>query len=189
MSITERYCTNSYRYYCFSWSTRTVRRGLEPVISSVLALYDAGEESVRATVPEVGESYRVNVTNADTKKRVLTELAFVIDSFPTAERADAVRVWATLRAEEEGLRNLAIASAKQASQDAFAESLRIEAMEREERAEARHQALAGTGAALGAIFAIGMVLAVLAIERNTRALHHVVRTQMPILAGESVVSE
>ena len=169
---TERYCADAYLGYCLDYATRVTRRGVGPTVLQVVGLYDVpGASEERAAAQRSSESYLVDPSNAKEKTTALAEAVTMIKEFPAEQRMTALATWADLRTtrEQERRAKIANAEATAAAERARATETRIE--REEARREARRNAILGAGGALSSLFVIGLILAVLAIERNTRLLH------------------
>jgi len=173
-------CTSSYAGYCFDTARRLASRGASPDIDAVLDLYDQSSLSKAVTVadgatPPAGTArtryvYEVNYSNASPKQAALEEAESILAATSSKERRATLRAWSELRVERESARQQTISADQErvASESAMAAAEYESARTR--RKLWRASALTATGVALASIFTIALLLGVLAIERNTRAL-------------------
>lgn len=166
---TEAYCESQYFGSCYRWGTRVTRAGAGPIVLEVLARYNAGDRVETVSPPGVEERYRINSTGSATKLRVLDEITTILRQAP-GEEIEMIRGWGALRRDREQARSDAI-SAEQARVATAAMEIEV----RHVAAVAKRAATRWTSTrllvgALGVLFMTGVALAVLAIERNTRAI-------------------
>lgn len=171
-------CTSSYAGYCFGTERRLTTRGASRDVDEVLELYNASPMPVTVTVADSAKTrgeaararYEVDYSNAAAKQTALDEAAAILAATPAADRRATLRAWAELRAERETARQEAIT----AEEERLAAERTLAASEyesaRTQRKLWRASAITATGVALASIFTVALLLGVLAIERNTRAL-------------------
>lgn len=163
---------------CLQTVQRMSAQGLRRRLFQVVARYDAdgAEENVQlADSATSGQprTYVVNPSNSETKLAVLAEAMEILAATPDTLRAAAFRAWAQLRGEREESRSEAMASeaARVVRVNAEREASRVATMVR--RGVARFTSVRMIGGALGVTLVLGLMLALLAVERNTRELRRV----------------
>jgi type VI protein secretion system component VasF len=115
-------------------------------------------------------TYTVNPSNAKTKTTLLQELRTVLSAGSTREPRALAIAWLELRERHDRERNELIRKeADRVALERAAAQARHEAALAERR-ERLNAALKALGAGLGALVVLGLSLAILSIERNTRAL-------------------
>lgn len=170
---TERYCKDRARYltnYCFEWGTRVTVRGFGPLLTTVLELYDTDTPTETAVALDTNESYLVNPSNHAEKIAILDELIGILNTVPSKDAAKLAFAWGELRIQKEQARQQEIQREAARIAQAQREADMAYEMALTERRETRKEALWGLLVSLGTIFTTGIILAVLAIERNTRAI-------------------
>lgn len=190
---TERYCA-SQRIFgsgCIRYATRVAKPGLESLLLEHLERFDAGSRTQSVSVPGTQVRYTINYTNHDEKARIINELVGILEAAPAGRGEEIAFAWIELRDRRESERRAQFAAARrqvaqanQAAQRAYEE--RLERMERR-----RERGVQGMAVALTIIFLTGLILAVLAIERNTRALrmHAILLQQGGRQASSSTVPD
>jgi hypothetical protein len=176
---TERYCRQqNYWGTCTQWATRTVERGAGTFLLNVLADYNHGP---REEVVELGEAaaYRVNSSNAPEKRLVLGELNGMTAAIPTGEEWPMVDAWAALRRQLEQARHLAIVQEQERVARLEAENEAAYFAKQQSRTELRESSTRAFLSALAALFVAGLLLIIIAIERNTRTLQALLASPAP----------
>jgi hypothetical protein len=182
----ESYCTSEFFGTCYSTAQRQVAWGVSSAVMQAVNLYSSGDQETWVPVPGTGEGYALNVTEPAKKLAALAELETMLKATPVSQRRDVVVGWTSLRREREQQRLAQIGS----------ENQRVEA---ERAAEfARHEAgivarrgirgfaLMTIGGSIMAVWMLGLTLALLAIERNTRPGREVVQPGTGVsMAGAS----
>ena len=160
---------------CLRTELRMSAEGIGGRVFRILGDYDTQRGSERVDVgggasARPSRTYLVNPSNSDVKVAVLTELAQVLASIPDAERAAALNAWADIRREREAGRRSAIAAedARVRGVNAQRAAGRLVAMAK--RTVARFTSARLIAAALAGTLAVGLMLALLAVERNTREM-------------------
>jgi hypothetical protein len=166
----ETYCASSFFGYCTQTGRRQTAEGVSPYVMAALDIYDTGDDREWIYVQEAGQSYELNVTDADRKLKAITELEGILKAVPAGRRKDLLTGWTTLRREREndrlariGAENNRVSSARAAEEARFAAA-------QVKRGALRSMSLSGIGSAIAGLWLLGLTLALLAIERNTRAL-------------------
>jgi hypothetical protein len=170
-------CTSGYMDQCYSYDTRIVAKGVGPAVLGVLKQYDNTDVREEVQIDGSDQSYVVNASNVEIKLALLSEITSILQTSPRGNRSLA-SAWAQLRHDKENARQQAI----------DAESMRVnaETVENEIKyaaAQAKRVVVrwTSTRALLGALAGLvgtGLLLAVLAIERNTRAVERLVNAQL-----------
>jgi hypothetical protein len=175
----ERYCNYSYFGNCYDWRTRVAERGVGPFVIGVLDRYnsDSRQADVEVATPQGSEGYRVNPSNSAKKIEVLGELIVVAEASAQGRERPTVEAWAELRQQREADREYAIAAEETRIQQAIAEIEMTYAAKQAERLGLRLSAMKAIGAAIGALFMAGLILIIVAIERNTRTLQALLARQ------------
>lgn len=174
----RRVCTSTYLGYCLNWEQQLAARGGSGALMDVLELYDTGGETHSVVVTDSSASsgeYVVNYSNAATKRVVLDEGAAIIARASPEERAAVLRAWSDMRSAREKARRERMA----AEESKHAEQVAATAAEYERKAAERKawrtSALSVAALLLGSIVTLAILLGILAIERNTRALKETVK--------------
>jgi len=161
---------------CYRWSRRLVSIGAGERVSELLELYDTGwPQTYEVTLSDrrPARTYLVSSSGVDSKSSAIHEAIALLSDLVPSQRREGFDVWLRLRNDRERARQVAIQS----------EERRFAAEQRQAQAEAaaalaekqlvRGVALLVAGAAVGTILLAGLLLALLAIERHTRALQEV----------------
>jgi hypothetical protein len=181
-----------YRGRCLQTAQRVSAQGLRRRLFQVLARYDADatEENVELadSSRRSPRTYAINPSNSETKLAVLAEAMQILAATPDTLRAPAFRAWAQLRGEREEARLEAMAAeaARVARVNAERALSRVAATVR--RGVARLTSVRAIGGALAVTLVVGLMLALLAVERNTRELRRVL-TQLQGVSGPFSRSE
>lgn len=165
---------------CLARRTRRVGSGPRDWLLSHLQRYDTerGREQVLLVDTAVRggyRAYRINASNADEKLSVLAEISSILRSVPDTLRSDAVRAWIDIRRQAESNRRLAVVREEERVQgvNAAREASRLAAQAKRERA--RQRAKLAALASVAGLLAAGLLLAHLAVERNTRLLQRLIQ--------------
>lgn len=164
-------CTEQFFGTCVSRRRQLAVRGFGQPILELLSLHDTtlGQETVR--VEDGDASYTLNASNAAVKTQILEEARAIVAAELSAEPEERLGAWLELREAADLARADRIRAERERAQRDFAAAQALY----EEAATARQMRLAtsaiAAGVGLGALILLGLCLAVLAIERNTRALH------------------
>jgi hypothetical protein len=167
----QTYCADRYFDYCFRTEQRRVTEGVSSLVYAAASMFDDGSQM--EWVPETAtrpEGYHLDVTGVDRKLAALGELEGILAAVPVAQRRQVASGWIGVRSAREAERNAAIAAehARVANERA-AEEARFTAAQAK-RATLRSTSLTSIVGAIGSIWVLGLTLALLAIERNTRHL-------------------
>lgn len=156
-----------------SWAGDAGSGGVGPAILDVLRGFDTAQDRETVQPPGSDESYVVNVSNAQVKIALLEEITLIMKTV-SSPSAMTVGAWARLRRAREAERQAAITMA---NEQVLAERARKEADYQasvRSRSEIRSKSILIVGAGLAALLTAALLLAVLATERNTRALERVI---------------
>lgn len=167
--LRETVCESLWGQTCFRYGERVIVRGVGPMVVALLGAYDTADTREVVTVGGGENSYRVNSSNAGEKVIVLQELASILRDLPQPTSA-TVEAWATLRQEREQERRNAIAAEEARVLSEAAEAELAYQAKLAARSTLRRTAMMAGLAGLVALLTAGLLLAVLAIERNTRAI-------------------
>lgn len=163
-------CTERFYGRCVARERRVQTQGYGEAIVELLTLHDTSDRVEMVRLEDDDATYVLNSSNHRIKIEVLPELPDIIAGEADAGPERLVAGWIELRRLRDAERREALR----------AERRRV-ARERQE-AEARYEermaerntrltaSLAGVGVSLGGLIVLGLLLAVVAIERNTRAL-------------------
>lgn len=162
-------CGEVYFGYCLQRRTVVTSHGISDYIDEALTRHDTEPSTVEAAT--VGSrTYHVNPSQADIKIAIIKELESVLAQASPADANKMVGAWAALRGEREDAR----AATLKKEQDRVAEEYRKAqtqyAVALARKQQARSLSIMGVGLALGGFVLLGLILAVLAIERHTRLL-------------------
>jgi hypothetical protein len=186
----EMVCTNWYYGYCLNRERQLTARGVSSTITGILDLYDApNTEAEKVELKEVSTSYNVNGSNDVKKVAVLKEAAAIVSAVPIAERGRQLRAWSKVRRDRESARQELIAAEEaRVAREAAAEEQRY-SQQKLEKTTNRLLAATIAGYSIATICFVGLALALLAIERNTRHLRSVVAlAPTRVTASERVAS-
>jgi hypothetical protein len=181
-------CAQRYYGYCLEERRELSRRGVSGRLVGVMDLYDEpGSSSEKVRLRELSTEYTVNGSNAGEKVRALEAAVAVLQPIAVAERGAYLAAWSDLWQEREQTRIATIqAERNRVARERADEEARF-AREQEEKRSLRMMATMGFGYAMLAIWLFGLTLALLAIERNTRA-RAVPVFQVPRSADEPVTA-
>lgn len=171
----ESYCADLFLGYCYRYEQRQVARGVASLVLSAVRMYDSGSREEWIYLPDVKEGYQLNVTEIPRKMAALGELEGILRQVPVGQRREILGGWTSVRQARESERlaaisreNQRVASERAAEQERyFAAQLR--------RATLRGTSYTGIAGAIGALWMLGLTLALLAIERNTRGFRGAAR--------------
>jgi len=151
-----------YTGQCFRYETVVAARGISETINEALKPYD-GEASRSETVTIDEAEYSVNGSNEQMKFSVLRELEQILASATPTDARLLLVGWAALREKKQ-------AAIEETNNQSYRQAMRTyqEAVSRKELA--RRSSLLSLAFAIGSILLVGLLLAILAIERHTRAL-------------------
>jgi hypothetical protein len=166
----ESYCADLFMGYCYRMDQRLVGRGVASLVLSTVQMYDSGSQEEWISLPDVKEGYQLNVTDAARKVAALTELEGILKQVPVAQRRDILSGWTAVRQarESERLAQISRENERVASERAAEESRYATAQLR--RTTLRGSSFSGILGAIASLWMLGLTLALLAIERNTRHL-------------------
>jgi hypothetical protein len=173
LSWTTQYrtvCEEQYYGYCIRQGRRVAAAGVGEPVENLLDYYNLWEGRTTVTPPGTQLQITVNSSNSEEKVAVLGELHLLLQEVPSADTRRFVQSWAALRLARESERSANFAADNrrvlQANDSALAAyQQRVTSMR-----DVRMSAISGLGASLSILMFVGLVLAILAVERNTRAL-------------------
>jgi hypothetical protein len=178
----ETYCADAYLDYCFRTDQRLVARGVASLVYSSVEMYDTGRQTEWVTLPDVKEGYQLNVTDAARKVTALTELEGILRQVPAGQRREVLSGWISVRQARESERLAQITRENQrVASERGAEQARYAAAQLK-RTTLRGLSFSGIVGAIGALWMLGLTLALLAIERNTRQSRTLTREAPPVHA-------
>jgi len=155
---------------CINTRRRVVTQGLGDRILAVLSLHDTADTTETVRIEAEQATYTVNPSNVETKTALLEELRTLLAAESAREPQTLATAWLELREQydRERIERIRQEAERVAAEAAAARTRHEEALiNRRERLTA---ALAGLGIGFTALIVLGLGLAVLSIERNTRAL-------------------
>jgi hypothetical protein len=181
----ESYCADSYLDYCFRTEQRQVAQGVASLVLSSVQMYDTGRHDEWIYLPDVKEGYQLNVTDVGRKLAALAELEGILRQVPVGQRREILSGWTSVRQARESERlariereNERVASERAAEQGRYAAA-------QLKRTTLRSSSFSGIVGAIGALWMLGLTLALLAIERNTRAFRGAMRDSAAPQPGQT----
>lgn len=185
----ETYCTSEFFGTCYGTAQRQTAWGVSSAVMQAVNLYNSGDQEEWVTAPGTGQGYRLNVTDAPKKLAALTELQTMLRATPVGQRRDVLGGWTSLRREREQQRLAQIGS-----ENERVASERAAEFARHQGAVAARRGIRGAammiiGGSVMAVWMLGLTLALLAIERNTRSGRRIAQQGAPAIAGASVAGE
>jgi hypothetical protein len=164
----ETRCRQKVYGVCLGEHRVLISRGVEGYVQQAFGPYDDNSQE-----PEIvsvsGITYRVNISEAQTKIAIVKELEAVLTKASPTDAARVLEGWAALRQEREVKRAEALSAAHEnqaADQRAYEAAVA-------NRQQTRTWSLWSALLALGVFVLLGLILAVLAIERHTRMLEQI----------------
>lgn len=193
LDVTQTQCVDFSYGQCWSQREVKVREGVGNRVLEVLALYqDEGEHEVEKV--SVGNSgLTINVTldsQVETRTTVLKELNAILAAAPAGKMGQWFDTWMELRQSREQAQRKTAAEAHEKAVEEFQVASQEHEATVEKKSAMRWSSLSALGMALGIFVFCGMVLAVLAIERHSRALRELaelLKGQAPAAPAAPVV--
>jgi len=164
----QRRCRDVVYGYCIGERTVRVGRGVSGYIAEALQYHDEGETT--ETVSIADQSYEVNPSNAPAKVAILKELHSILASATWENAANRVGAWSELRKAREEARAAQLQREKDRVESDYSRAKQEHESSVALKQTARTWAIMGAGLALAGFMILGLILAVLAIERHTRML-------------------
>lgn len=176
----ESYCADLFMGYCYRYEQRQVAQGVASLVLSAVRMYDSGSREEWIYLPDVKEGYQLNVTEIPQKVAALGELEGILRQVPVAQRRSIVSGWTAVRyaRESDRLERINRENQRVVSERA-AEQARYMAAQAK-RSTLRGFSFSGIMGAVGTLWMLGLTLALLAIERNTRQLRSLSREAAPV---------
>lgn len=189
----ETYCTAEWFGTCYGTAQRQTAWGVSGAVMQAVNLYNSGDQEEWITVPGTSQGYTLNVTDAPKKLAVLAELDTILRAAPVGQRREVLGGWTSLRREREQQRLAQIGNENQR-----VEAERAAEVARYQGAVAARRGIRGNavviiGGSVMAVWMLGLTLALLAIERNTRPGRRFAQPGRPVpavgpAAGETAVT-
>lgn len=173
LDVTETRCTNFSYGQCWSQREVKVRDGIGNRVLEAIALYEDEGEHEKVKVAVTGTDLTINVTldsQVETRTAVLQELNALLAAAPAGKVSQWFDTWMELRETREQAQRRAVAEAHEQAVEAFQVAQDEHEATVASKGVLRMSSLSALGLALGIFVFCGMVLAVLAIERHSRAL-------------------
>ena len=169
----ETRCRERVYGVCLGEHRVLVSRGVEGYVWQAFQPYDDNSQE-----PEIvsisGTVYSVNISQEPAKVAIVKELEAVLAKASPTDAAQLVTGWAALRQEREDKRAKALNAIQQ---DQAAKQREYEAAVAN-RQQIRTWSLWSALLALGVLVSLGLILAVLAIERHTRMLEQITKAAL-----------
>ena len=164
----ETYCSSAFFGTCYQTSQRQTAWGVSRTVFRAVNLFNDGNEEHLVYLPDANVSYEVNVTGLDRKAAALDELIGILRQIPARQRLEALDGWTTLRQQREEARATQIAQENaRVTMQREAEIARVAAAHAS-HSLMRRTAVIGIAGGIALVWMLGLTLALLAIERNTR---------------------
>lgn len=184
---TRTQCTDFSYGRCWSQREVKVREGVGVRTLEVLALYtDEGEHELEK-VDIAGSDLNIKValdSQVETRLGVLKELNALLAVAPAGKMGQWFDTWVKLRQTREQAQRKEVAEAHEKAVEEFQSAQTEHETTVAKKGAMRWSSLMALGLALGIFVFCGMVLAVLAIERHSRALRdlaeHLRRNEDPV---------
>lgn len=173
LDVTETQCIDFSFGQCWNQREVKVREGVGNRVLEVLALYtDEGEHEVE-TVSVGNSDLTVKVAldgQLEARTNVLKELNAILAAAPAGKMGQWFDTWMELRQTREQAQRKTAAEAHEKAVEEFQVASEEHEATVAKKSAMRWSSLSALGMALGIFVFCGMVLAVLAIERHSRAL-------------------
>ncbi|HEU4561304.1 MAG TPA: hypothetical protein VFS20_25855, partial [Longimicrobium sp.] len=164
----ETYCTSVFFGTCYGTAQRQTAWGISTAVMAAVNLYNSGSNEQWVVAPGTSEGYTLNVTEIDRKLTALGELEGILKATPAGQRREVLGGWTSLRREREQERLAQIGRENERVEtERAAEFARHQAAVASRRG-VRASALMIIAGSVTAVWMLGLTLALLAIERNTR---------------------
>jgi hypothetical protein len=160
---------NEYQTVCQQVFFGNCYRGVSGYIDQAFGHHNDGAVSTE-TVQVGAESYRINPSHHEAKMAILKELEGVLASAQPETARKLVAAWGKLREEKERERERALNAEQERRDQAYASAEMKYQRTVERKHRVRGASLYAAGLALGGFVFLGLILAVLAVERHTRLL-------------------
>lgn len=173
VNLTETRCDSYYDDGSCAHTTEVVVTEAQQDLFQLLSLYDVDSENKPQRQDTAGG---LSLTVADddslpTKTRVMKELIDILAQAKSAAQAQRLLDgWVALRREREHAQRQAFVQQQEAQQAAYAEALQKQHDTQTKKAELRTQSMMAIAGGLSLLVFCGLVLAVMALERHSRAM-------------------
>jgi Skp family chaperone for outer membrane proteins len=162
-------CQSVFFGNCYGARTVLASRGVSGYIERAFSHHN--EESSTSEEVQIGDqSYRVNPSHSDVKMAILKELEGVLATAHPDDAMKLLNAWGKLREDMEKERDAAIKSDAEQKAEEYAKAQAEYEKTIATKQAVRRTSLITAGMALGWFVLLGLILAVLAIERHTRLL-------------------
>jgi len=162
-------CQQVYFGNCYNSRTVMSVRGVSGYIDQAFSHHN--DAAVPIETVQVGDqSYRINPSHRDAKLAILKELEGVLASAHPEDAHKLIGAWGKLREEKEKERDKAIRTEEERRNQEYADAQQKYRSAVDRKHIVRGISINVVALALGAFVLLGLVLAVLAIERHTRLL-------------------
>ncbi len=162
-------CRDTYLGICIGKHTVLVSIGVEGYLTEALLRHNE-ESTPNESVTIQDDTFTINPSHHETKIAIIREMENVLTGSTPANARRMLSAWAELRKEREDIRARDYEQVKQKAADEYRSAQQDFERMVAQKQQARQLAIMGIGLALVAVVLLGLVLAVLAIERHTRLL-------------------
>lgn len=162
-------CQQVFFGNCYNQRTVMSSRGVSGYIDQAFGHHNDGTVPVE-TVQVGDQSYRVNSSHHDAKLAILKELETVLASAQAENARKLLNAWGKIREEKERDRDKALRSEQERRDQAYASAQMRYETTVEKKHRIRSTSIYVVSMALGGFVLLGLILAVLAVERHTRLL-------------------
>lgn len=176
-------CQQIFFGNCYGQRTVLTARGVYGYIGQAFSHHN-DPETAEETVQINDQSYRVNPSHYDAKLAIVKELEAVLSSARPEDARKVLAAWGKLREEKENARDKSLADAREHQEQTYARAQADYENTVARKHVLRGASLSAAGFALGAFVLLGLILAVLAVERHTRLLEATLRQVAPVSAAE-----
>lgn len=154
---------------CYDQRTVMATRGVSGYIDQAFSHHNDSYAAIE-TVPVGDQSYRVNPSQYLQKMTILRELESVLASAQPDDARKLIGAWGKIREDRERERERALRIEEEKREMEYAKAQLNYQATVERKHAVRRASFGVVGLALGSFVLLGLILAVLAVERNTRLL-------------------
>jgi hypothetical protein len=179
-------CQQVYFGNCYGQRTVVASRGVSGYIDQALNHHNDASVPVE-TVQLGGESYRINPSHYDSKLAILKELEAVLASVQSDDAHKVIAAWAKIREERERVREKTLSKEEERRAEEYSKAEIKYQTTVEKKHVIRGASLYTAGLALGGFVLLGLILAVLAVERHTRLLEAQMHTEPSSISAPALL--
>jgi hypothetical protein len=162
-------CSEIFFGNCIGQRTVMSVRGVGGFLEQAFSHHNEGTMPVEH-VQMGNQIFHIDPNQANVKLAIIRELEGVLAAAAPADAHKVISAWSKLREDKEEARAQAFQNEKERTMDAYAKEQEDYQANTEKKHMIRNQSVSALGMALGAFVILGLILAVLAIERHTRLL-------------------